>query len=137
MIGLCHDMIEFLKISSLEKKMKKILIVDDEIRIRKMYNTLLISEGFETYEAQNAQETREILKKVNIDLILLDINVGDIAGNELYEIIRLFHKQCKVIVTSVYPLDEQKKLIQGATDYYDKAQGIDILLTKVEKVLRD
>ena len=31
----------------------------------------------------------------------------------------------------------QKKLIQGAADYYDKAQGIDILLTKVDKILKD
>lgn len=46
--------------------MKKILIVDDEIRIRKIYCTLLISEGFEIFEAQNAKEAREILKKANI-----------------------------------------------------------------------
>ncbi|MBN1227613.1 MAG: response regulator [Deltaproteobacteria bacterium] len=117
--------------------MRKILIVDDEIRIRKMYNALLISEGFEAFEAQNAQEARKILKEADIDLILLDIKMDEVEGNELYEIIRLFHRQCKVIVTSVYPLNEQKKRIQGAADYYDKAQGIDILLAKVDKVLQN
>lgn len=117
--------------------MRKILIVDDEIRIRKIYCTLLISEGFEIFEAQNAKEAREILKKANIDLILLDIKMADVGGNELYEIIRSFHRHCKVIVSSVYPLDEQKILIQGAADYYDKAQGIEILLTKVDNILTD
>ena len=49
---------------------------------------------------------------------------------------QVFHKSIKVIVTSVYPVEEQRKIMKDAADYYDKAQGVDILLEKIKKVER-
>lgn len=70
-----------------------------------------------------------------MDLILLDIKMPEVDGPALFEVIQLFHKKAKVIVTSVYPLDEQKRIIAEATDYYDKSQGLDKLIEKVKKTL--
>lgn len=117
--------------------MKKILVIDDEEKVRRIYSRLLTIEGFEVIEAQDADCANEILKKDDIDLVLLDIKMPIVDGSILYEIMQLFHKKVKVIVASVYPLDEQKRIIKGATDYYDKSEGIDLLLTKVKRVLRD
>lgn len=55
----------------------------------------------------------------------------------MYEIIRLFQKKSKIIVTSVYSLEEQKQIIEGASDYYDKSQGIDILLARIKEALKE
>ena len=57
--------------------------------------------------------------------------------NISYEAVKLFREKCKVIVTSVYSLREQKQIVSEASDYYDKSQGIDILLAKVREVLKD
>lgn len=117
--------------------MKKILVIDDEEKVRRIYSRLLTIEGFEVIEAQDADCANNILKKDDIDLVLLDIKMPIVDGSMLYEIMQLFHKKVKVIVASVYPLDEQKRIIRGATDYYDKSEGIDLLLTKVKRVLKD
>lgn len=117
--------------------MKKILIVDDEEKVRGIYSRFLTTEGFDVLEAQDADAANEILKKGDMDLVLLDIKMPDVDGRILHEVMQLFHKDVKVIVASVYPIDEQRRIIRGATDYYDKSEGIDLLLTKVKRVLRD
>ena len=94
-----------------------------------------MGEGFEVIERSNAMEASETLVREKVDIVLLDINMPEVDGSILYEIMQLFHKRVKIIVTSVYPLDEQKRLIAEAADYYDKSQGIDILISKINKVL--
>lgn len=120
-----------------EEEMERILVVDDKKEIRRIYTTLLASEGFKVIAAASAHEANEVLKNEKIDLVLLDIKMPRVGGRTLYEVIQLFHKTCKVIVTSVYPLDEQKRVISGANDYYDKSQGTDILLGKIKEALGD
>lgn len=115
--------------------MKKILIVDDEEKIREIYNRLLTGEGFKVTEASSANAANEILLREDMDLILLDIKMPKIDGSVMYDVIKLFHRRCKVIISSVYPLDEQRRVISEAEDYYDKSQGTDILLSKIKKVL--
>lgn len=115
--------------------MKKILVVDDERKIRAIYTKLLIMEGFEVVEASNADDANEILKKNEIDLVLLDIKMPGIDGGILYEIIQSFHRKIKVIVASVYPLIEQRQFVKDASDYYDKSQGTEILLAKIKNAL--
>lgn len=115
--------------------MKRILVVDDEEKIRRIYLSLLKAEGFEAVEASNANDANEILKKDPIDLVLLDIQMPEVAGSMLYEVMQVFHRKVKVIVTSIYPVDEQKNIIRNAADYYDKVQGIEVLLAKIRKAL--
>ena len=117
--------------------MKKILIVEDDRRIKKIYSRLLKSEGYGVFGVSNASDAREVLKKENVDLVLLDIRLPEVDGSVLFSMIGLFHKRLKVIVSSVYPLDEQRRIIEGAYDYYDKSQGVDKLLLKVRRALVD
>lgn len=117
--------------------MKKILIIDDEERMRRIYARLLTLEGFNVIESPDAMDANELLKRERVDLVLLDIKMPEVDGSILYEAIRMFHKKIKVIVASVYPIDEQKRIIEGAADYYDKSQKIDLLLSKIKQVLDD
>lgn len=98
---------------------------------------MLASEGYRIIEAADAICANEILKTEDIDLILLDIKMPEIDGTILYEVTKLFHRQVKVIVSSVYPIDEQRQLVAEAADYHDKSQGADILLTKIKKALKE
>jgi CheY-like chemotaxis protein len=115
--------------------MHTILVVDDEVRIRKVYRQLLEQRGYKVLTALDAVRAREILNEQPVDLVLLDIKMREVSGDELYEITQTFHSNVQVIVSSVYPQDEQKRRIEGAVDYYDKSESIQTLLGKIERVL--
>jgi len=115
--------------------MKKIVVVDDEGRIRSIYSQLLSGKGFKVFEAANADQANEIVKHEDIDLVVLDIKMPEVQGDIFFEVLRCFHRFCKVIVSSVYPLNEQKRMIIGADDYYDKSEGFWVLIGKINKVL--
>ena len=70
-------------------------------------------------------------------VVLLDINMPGAGGDELYDVMRLFHREVKVIVSSVLPVGKQQQLVQGATAYYDKSQAIETLFSKITKVCED
>lgn len=115
-------------------RMTKILIVEDEEGVRRMYSTVLKNEGFEIFEATDAVEASHRLNKQPMDIMLLDIKMPQVYGSIFFDVVQMFHKKVKVIVASVYPVDEQKKMIKGAADYYDKSQGVDMLLDKIKKL---
>ena len=116
--------------------MMRILIVEDEDKVRKLHAELLENEGYEVVSVSDAVQASEILIRKHFDIILLDINLPHVFGSVLFDLMQVFHKSIKVIVTSVYPVEEQRKIMKDAADYYDKAQGVDILLEKIKKVER-
>lgn len=69
--------------------MNKILLIEDEEAIRIGLKYCLEQEKFVVYESENGSKSLEILKENNnIDLILLDINLPDINGFDLFEQIK-------------------------------------------------
>ncbi len=117
--------------------MKKILIIDDEDRIREIYIRILVEEGFLVRQASDAKRAFNIMIREPMDLILLDIKMPEINGKTMMEVIKEFDPNMKVIVTSVYPLERQKDMIPGATNYHDKSDGLVSLLVKIIEVLKD
>ncbi len=117
--------------------METILIVDDEKKIRNIFGKMLCREGYNILKAENAEEAHTLLMRNNVDLVLLDINMPDVAGPVVYGIIEGFFNKTRVIVASVYPLDDQQHLIPGAVDYFDKSDSIKVLIEKVRAALLD
>ena len=118
------------------RKMRKALIVDDEKKIRKIYKRFLTEEKFEVLEAENGEQASLMLVlQRDIALILLDIRMPVVDGTALFDIIKLQSPGAKVIVASVYPVDDQRRVITDADGYFDKSEGIDILLMRIKKVL--
>ena len=66
----------------------RILIVDDEPSIRSLLSRVLVREGFEILLATNGQEGLEIAAKENPDLIILDLNLPDLYGEDVCQKIR-------------------------------------------------
>lgn len=117
--------------------MKRILIIDDECKIGKSYMALLSEEGFEARHALSAQEATDLLIREHFDLVLLDINMPGVDGKVMYEVIREYDRQMKVIVSSVYPVEDQIQSILGASAYHNKSQGVDMLISKIKEALED
>ena len=76
-----------------------------------------------------------MFRNEDIDLVLLDIKMPEMNGSRVRNIIEDYNLSFKVIVSSVYSVDEQKHFIPDADDYFDKVQGVDILIEKVKKIL--
>jgi DNA-binding NtrC family response regulator len=118
---------------SKREKMKSILIIDDEQKVLDAYKLLFEEEGFRVIVAQNASAgTRALIAEEIIDIVLLDINMFKIGGTVMRGVIEEYDPDLKVIISSVHSLEEQRKIIPCAFDYFDKACGVEVLLQKVK-----
>ncbi|MFT5207251.1 MAG: CheY-like chemotaxis protein [Candidatus Omnitrophota bacterium] len=115
--------------------MKMLLVIGDEKKILKMFDKLLRMEGFHVVTASNVEDATEIVIRGAVDLALLDIRMPEINGKTMYEVIREYDTLIKVLVTSVFSLGNQKRMIVGAQGYHDKAHGNAVLLKKIQEVL--
>jgi len=120
--------------------MKTILIVDDEQYIRKIYKNILMASCrsvVRVLESGNALDAAEQVVREQVDVILLDIRMPRVSGRKLYDVIRKLNSNAKIIIISVFPIDQQRRLIPNADGYYDKSEGPFSLLEKVINPLTD
>ncbi|MGM0507563.1 MAG: response regulator [Fusobacteriota bacterium] len=81
--------------------MKKVLIIDDEQNIRLLLKETL-KNVVNVYEAEDGHQGMEKLKKIDPDLILLDIMLPDTTGVELLQNIKNYDSNVKVIMITAY-----------------------------------
>src|SRR5690349_3662817 len=115
--------------------MPKILLVDDDEAIRKIYARFLRGEGFEVLESRNGEHALMEFSKENLDVVLLDIQMPVASGRVVISALQYFHPSAKIIIASCYPVDVQRKMIDSAQDYFDKADGCQKLLSKIKPLL--
>lgn len=81
--------------------MKKILVADDEMSIRLLYSEELKEEGYEVYMASNGREALEVVDKIPLDLVILDIKMPEMDGIEAAN--RLYNERpVPVILVSAF-----------------------------------
>lgn len=118
--------------------MHKILLVDDDSRIRNIYKMLLELEHLEVIDAPDWETAADaLLAHKDLDLVLLDIKMPGYSGDVVFDALRLHNPRIKVIVSSIYALEDQKRLILNADDYFDKSSGVQVLLEKVRRLTRE
>ncbi|MCJ8013532.1 response regulator [Paenibacillus sp. KQZ6P-2] len=101
----------------------KILIVDDEISMRRHLKFMLQDVGFDIYEAGNGQEALQLLEDKPIDIMLTDIRMPVLDGIELIKEARVHFPKVWSIVLSNYAEFESAQLAMryGAKNYVLKA----------------
>ncbi|MBA3940980.1 MAG: DNA-binding response regulator [Sphingopyxis sp.] len=116
----------------------KILVVDDELHIRRLIRAALERADYAIVEAENAREATELLRTERPDISLLDLGLPDRDGLEL---VPLFKQQSDttLIVVSARDATEEKvaALDLGADDYLTKPFDTDELLARVRVALRN
>jgi len=67
---------------------KRILVIDDEVKLRKQFAALLSAEGFSVIEARNGREGVEAARKERPDLVMCDITMPEMNGHRVLETLR-------------------------------------------------
>ncbi len=120
------------------KKVKSvILIIDDEKQIRKFLNITLSTADYKIEEAENGEMGVRMAASIKPDLIICDLGLPDIDGNEVIKKIREW-SQIPIIVLSVRSenTDIVKALDLGADDYLIKPFDTQILMARIRANLR-
>ena len=117
--------------------MKKILIVEDDEKLRNELEIFLNNNG---YKAQTLKEFKDTINKIleiNPDLLLLDINLPEADGEYICKELRKKSEMPIIIVTSrESEIDELLCINYGADHYITKPFNIQILLAKIGSLLR-
>lgn len=116
----------------------KILVVDDESRMRKLVRDFLVRQDYEVLEAGNGEEALDVFyEEKGIALILLDVMMPKINGWEVVKEIRRISKVPIIMLTAKG--DESDELLGfelGVDEYISKPFSPKILVARVEAILR-
>ena len=114
--------------------MQTILIVEDNEDIHNLISEILKREHYKILDAYSGTEALMILEKENVDLILLDLMLPGLNGEEIINKV----KNIPIIVVSakISPEDKVNTLLNGANDYITKPFNSDELLARIKVQLR-
>lgn len=117
--------------------MKKILIVEDDEKLRKNLKELLDASGYEAIVLEDFRDSLKTILESDANLILLDINIPYINGEALIKEIRKESNVPIIMVTSRdSETDEALSISFGADDYITKPYNPNILLLRIGAVLK-
>ena len=117
--------------------MEKILIVEDDNKIRKELEIFLNNNGYEAKGLDSFSNTVEVIIATKTDLILLDINLPNLDGQYVLRELRKVLETPIIMVTSRdSEIDELLSMNYGADDYVTKPFNIHILLAKISAILK-
>ena len=116
----------------------KVLVVDDESRMRKLVKDFLTVKGFEVIEAGDGEEAVDIFfDQKDISLILLDVMMPKMDG---WEVCRTIRKYSQVPIIMLTARSEERDELQGfnlgVDEYISKPFSPKILVARVEAILR-
>lgn len=116
----------------------KVLVVDDESRMRKLVRDFLVKKDFDVVEAEDGEQAIDVFySDKDISLIILDVMMPKMNG---YEVCRTIRKDSKVpIIMLTAKAEEQDELLGfnlGVDEYISKPFSPKILVARVEAILR-
>jgi DNA-binding response OmpR family regulator len=116
----------------------KILVVDDESRMRKLVKDFLVRKNYDVMEAENGEQAIDLFfTKKDIALIILDVMMPKLDGWQVCREIRQYSKVPIIMLTA--KSDEKDELLGfdlGVDEYISKPFSPKILVARVEAVLR-
>ncbi len=114
---------------------QKILVVDDEVQMRRVLRAALNAHGYEVVEAASGEEALCRLDAESCDFVVLDLNLPGLGGIETCRTIRA-GSAVPIIVVSIRDSEKDKAAAEeaGADEYVTKPFAIEELLSVIETV---
>jgi DNA-binding response OmpR family regulator len=122
-----------LLLAVMERK-NRILIVDDEPQIGKIFGLKLKLAGYDVLSTTSGAEAIEFVRNQHFDLMLLDVLMPEVTGMDVLDSVRQFSKIPIIIFTARVDIFEVAKRF-GANDYISKPLNPDRLIEKIQSVL--
>ncbi len=118
--------------------MKKVLLIDDDVNLCKVFAHQLQKNNFEVITAHNGKEALEQFQKQEFDIVITDIQMPDMNGIQVLKEIRRHNRSVIVIIITAYgSIDNALEACRlGADDYITKPFGQEQLLFIIEKTMR-
>ena len=116
-----------------------ILIIDDEVNLRRTLGLILQREGYRVTMAANVQEARQCLQADSFSLVFLDLKMPDANGLTLLPELREQYPHLPVLVLTAHDkLDAALEAIQGgAHEYLLKPIDPTVIIQRVKEVLKN
>lgn len=115
----------------------KILLVDDERRIVEVLEAYLEREGYEIHSADNGLDALKKAKSIHPDLIILDLMLPDISGEEVCRLVRKESDVPILMLTAKSAEDDRiNGIVMGADDYLTKPFSPREVVVRVQAILR-
>ena len=118
--------------------MTRLLLVDDDLRLRALLETYLQREGFQVVLASNWRQMERVLKETPVDLMVLDLMLPDRSGLEICRDLRAAGNQIPIVMLTAKgdDVDRILGLEIGADDYLPKPCNPRELAARIRAVLR-
>lgn len=116
---------------------KKVLVVDDEVKILEVIKSFLESKGYAVFTAENGKQAFCIFEKENISLVILDLMLPDMSGEDICMSLRQKSRVPIIMLTAkIEEEDMLKGLGVGADDYIKKPFSLKELSARIDVILR-
>jgi len=117
---------------------KLVLVVDDEMSIRRALHTTLQKLGFKTVEAARGEEALSLLRTTTFDAVLLDINMPGMNGIDACRKMRALYPRIPILMLTVRDSEDDKveALDAGADDYITKPFQLRELTARMRAAMR-
>lgn len=117
--------------------MYSILLVEDDFHINELLKETLEKEGYGCVQAFSGTEARMLLEKYQYDVVILDLMLPGIPGEEVLKEVRRHGKTPTIVLTAKDTIDSKVEFLRnGADDYITKPFDIQEALARVEVQLR-
>jgi two-component system cell cycle response regulator DivK len=118
---------------------KKILIVEDNEKNMKLLKDILEYYGYTTFVSDNAEDGIKLANENMLDLIIMDIHLPGISGNEAMKIIKSNDKTSNIpsiaVTASIMEHDKQEIMSSGFNGYQEKPIDREKFVTLVKELL--
>jgi DNA-binding NtrC family response regulator len=117
--------------------MIKILVIDDEIEMLNGVKKLLTLSGFDCITSQDGNQAIGLLNDFNFDLVISDLFMPDISGNQIIEQIKKNHPEIPIIIFTAFGTVERavEAMKLGAYDFIEKPFDSQHLIMKIKRAV--
>ena len=112
----------------------KILVVDDDLHIQRLYKEEFEEEGYEVVIASNGQEAIELFNRENPDLVTLDILLPDVDGIRLLRQMKEKNPKVPIIMSTAYDYRDDFA-VWASEAYLVKSSDLDELKSTIKNLL--
>ena len=118
--------------------MLRIMIVDDNENTRKLTSTVLTQNGYDTVCACDGEEGLEVMDRIHIDLIILDVMMPKMNGFEFTRTLRECGWETPILMVTAKEshMDKKEGFLAGTDDYMVKPVDDEEMLLRIAALLR-